>query len=159
MKRKFTIIAAVLAGGLWALNASSAHEGKVMHLPDSKDVIAMRHYLMENVGANAEELNKKLKAGDIAATKVNAQAIALHSTRVVELFPKGSTSPTSRAKDEIWQKWDEFVKSAEAMKTESDQLAVLIAEGKNDEVAGQAKKMFGSCKSCHDTFRKPEEKK
>ena len=136
-----------------------AHEGQVMHLPDSKDVIAMRHYLMENVGDNAKELDKKLKAGNLAAAKMNAQAIALHSTRVPELFPQGSTSTTSRAKDEIWQKWDEFVKGADTMKTEADQLAVTIAGGKADEVTTQAKKMFGACKSCHDGFRKPEEKK
>jgi len=159
MKRRLTIAALMVAGGLGALNVSSAHEGHVMQLPDSKDVIAMRHYLMENVGDNAKELDKKLKAGDIAAAKVNAQAIALHSTRVADLFPKGSTSATSRAKDEIWQKWDEFVKDADTLKTEADRLAVIIAEGKTDEVANQAKKMFGSCKSCHDGFRKPEEKK
>ena len=159
MKRIVTIAAVVVAGGLWALSASLAHEGQVMHLPDGKDVIALRHYLMENVGDNAKELDKKLKAGDIAAAKVNAQAIALHSTRVPELFPQGSTSATSRAKDEIWQKWDEFVKAAEAMKTESDQLTVTIAGGKAAEAATQAKKMFGACKSCHDGFRKPEEKK
>lgn len=158
MKRVLAIAAVVVAGGLWTLNGV-AHEGHSGHLPDSKDVIALRTYLMENVGDNAKELDKKLKAGDVAAAKVNAQAIALHSTRVAELFPQGSTSAKSRAKDEIWQKWDEFVKSADSMKTEADQLAVTIAGGKADEVAGQAKKMFGSCKSCHDNFRKPEEKK
>lgn len=159
MKRILAIAAVVVAGGLWALSGSSAHEGQVMHLPDGKDVIALRHYLMENVGDNAKELDKKLKAGNIAAAKMNAQAIALHSTRVPELFPQGSTSATSRAKDEIWQKWDEFVKSADTMKTEADQLAVTLAGGKADEATTQAKKMFGACKTCHDGFRKPEEKK
>jgi cytochrome c556 len=159
MKRTLAIAAIVIAGGLWMLGMSAAHEGHAKHIPDSKDVIALRAYLMENVGDNAKELDKKLKAGDIAAAKVNAQAIALHATRISELFPQGSTSAASRAKDEIWQKWDDFVKTANNMKTEADQLAVTIADGKADEVAGQAKKMFGACKSCHDSFRKPEEKK
>jgi cytochrome c556 len=159
MKRILAITAVVMAGGLWSLNSGTAHEGHSAHLPDGKDVIALRTYLMENVGDNAKELDKKLKAGNIADAKVNAQAIALHAMRVPDLFPQGSTSATSRAKDEIWQKWDEFVKAAGTMKTEADQLAVTIAGGKADEVGGQAKKMFGACKSCHDGFRKPEEKK
>jgi cytochrome c556 len=159
MKRTLAIAAIVVAGGFWTFNMSAAHEGHAKHLPDGKDVIALRAYLMENVGDNAKELDKKLKAGDIAAAKVNAQAIALHAMRVPELFPQGSTSATSRAKDEIWQKWDEFTKAADTMKTEADQLAVMITGGKGDEVANQAKKVFGACKSCHDSFRKPEEKK
>lgn len=159
MKRVLAIAAMIITGGIGTFNASGAHEGHAEHLPDAKDVIALRTYLMENVGDNAKELDKKLKAGDIAAAKVNAQAIALHAMRVPDLFPQGSTSATSRAKDEIWQKWDEFVKGSNTLKTEADQLAVTIAGGKADEVAGQAKKMFGACKSCHDNFRKPEEKK
>jgi cytochrome c556 len=158
MRKTLAIATVVVAGGLWALTSGLAHEGKPMRLPESKDVIGFRHYLMENVGDNAKELDKKVKAGDIAGAKVNAQAIALHSTRVPDLFPKGSTSETSRAKDEIWQKWDEFVKAADTMKTETDQLVMTIADGKADEVVNQLKKVFGSCKNCHDNFRKPEKK-
>jgi cytochrome c556 len=159
MKRVLAIAAIIVAGGVWAFSASLAHEGHAEHLPDAKDVIALRTYLMENVGDNAKELDKKVKAGDIAAAKVNAQAIALHAMRVPDLFPQGSSSATSRAKDEIWQKWDEFIKGADTLKTEADQLAVTITGGKADEVGNQLKKVFGSCKSCHDNFRKPEEKK
>lgn len=158
MKRTLIMAAVVVVGGLWAFTVSSAHEGHAKHLPDSKDVIAFRTYLMENIGDNAKEMNDKIKAGKIATAKVNAQAIALHATRIPELFPQGSTSETSKAKPEIWQKWDEFVKSADTLKTEADQLVVTIAEGKSDEVTTQLKKVFGACKSCHDTFRKPEKK-
>ena len=158
MKRTLAVAAVIVAGGLWTFSASVAHEGHPHHLPDSKDVIDFRAYLMENIGDNAKELNDKVKAGKFAAAKLNAQAITLHSTRIPELFPQGSTSATSKAKDEIWQKWDEFLKAANTLKTESDQLVVTIAEGKGDEVSAQTKKVFGACKSCHDNFRKPEKK-
>lgn len=159
MKRTLMIAAVAVVGGMLALNVSGAHEGHAKHLPDAKDVIALRAYMMENVGDNAKELDKKIKAGNIAAAKMNAQAIALHAMRIPGLFPQGSTSATSRAKDEIWQKWDDFVKDANALKTESDQLVVMIADGKTNEVTEQKKKMFGACKNCHDSFRKPEKKK
>ncbi len=159
MKRVLVGMALVVAGGLGMVSFSGAHDGKPMPLPDTKDVIAMRHYLMENVGDNMKEMGEKLKAGKIAEAKVNAQAITLHSLRVVELFPKGSTSETSKAKEEIWQKWDEFVKSTDTLKTEADRLVMAIGGGKADEVGAQMKKVGGSCKGCHDSFRKPDEKK
>jgi cytochrome c556 len=158
MRRISYFAAALIAGGLWYLNPILAHEDHPKHLPDGKDAIAFRAYLMENIGDNAKELNDKLKAGQHAAVKVNAQAIALHATRIPDLFPKGSTSETSKAKEEIWQKWDEFVKSAETLRSEADQLAVTAADGKVDTVGAQAKKVFGACKGCHDNFRKPEKK-
>src|SRR5262245_50978168 len=158
MRRIVYFAAVLVAGGLWYLVPSWAHEGHPKHIPDGKDPIAFRNYLMENVGDNAKEINDKLKAGKPAAVKVNAQAIALHATRIPELFPKGSTSETSKAKEEIWQKWDDFIKSADALRTEADQLAVTAADGKAQAVGAQAKKVFGACKGCHDNFRKPEKK-
>jgi cytochrome c556 len=158
MKRVLTVVVVMLVGGFWTFSMSAAHEGHPKHLPDSKDVIALRAYLMENVGDNAKEMNDKVKAGKIAAAKVNAQAITLHSMRIPELFPQGSTSETSKAKPEIWQKWDEFVKAADTLKAEGDQLVVTLAEGKADAVTAQMKKVFGACKNCHDNFRKPEKK-
>lgn len=159
MKHGVAVMALVVAGGLGMFSLSGAHDGHSKHLPDTKDVIALRNYLMENVGANAKEMGEKIKAGKIEAAKVNAQAITLHSLRIPELFPPGSMSETSKAKEEIWQKWDEFVKSAETLKTEADQLVVTIGGGKPDEVAAQMKKVGGACKGCHDSFRKPEKKK
>jgi len=159
MKRTAYFTAVLVAGGLWYLAPGLAREGHPKHLPaDGKDPVAFRAYLMENIGDNAKELNDKLKAGKPAAVKVNAQAIALHATRIPELFPQGSTSETSKAKAEIWQKWDEFVKSAETLRSEADQLAVTAADGQAEAVGAQAKKVFGACKGCHDNFRKPEKK-
>lgn len=158
MKRVLAAVALMVVGGLGTVSLSGAHDGHAKQLPDTKDVIALRNYLMENVGDNMKEMGEKVKAGKIAEAKVNAQAITLHSLRIVELFPQGSVSETSKAKEEIWQKWDEFVKSADTLKTEADRLVVTIGGGKADEVGAQMKKVGGSCKGCHDSFRKPEKK-
>lgn len=156
MKRRLMYVGAVLAAGWVCTTASDAHEDHSKKLPDVKDVIAFRTYLMENIGDNAKEMNDKVKAGKIKQAKVNAQAIALHSLRITDLFPQGSTSETSRAKAEIWQKWDEFVKSAETFRGEVDQFAVVVGEGKAAEAKEQIKKVFAGCKSCHDSFRTPD---
>jgi cytochrome c556 len=158
MKRHMSTVAVLtIAGGLY-FSLSLAHEDHPQRLPDHKDPIAFRAYLMENIGDNAKELNDKIKAGKPATLKVNAQAIALLATRIPELFPKGSLSDQSRAKEDIWQNWDQFVKSAEELKAQADELAFVSHNGKADAVGAQLKKVMGTCKSCHDSFRQPEKK-
>ncbi len=154
MKRIVLTVGTILVVG-W-LGVSIAHEHHAKHLPDGKDVIAFRTYLMENIGDNAKELNDKIKAGKIKEAKVNAQAIALHATRITEFFPKGSTSETSRAKDEIWQKWDDFVKASDEFRVNVDALGVAAGDNNAEEAKAQLKKVFASCKSCHTSFRKPD---
>jgi cytochrome c556 len=154
MKRRGLTVGIIVVVG-W-LGVSIAHEQHAKHLPDSKDVIAFRTYLMENIGDNAKEINDKIKAGKIKDAKVNAQAIALHSTRVTEFFPKGSTSETSRAKDEIWQKWDDFVKASDEFRVNVDALGAAAADNNTEEAKAQLKKVLASCKSCHTSFRKPD---
>ena len=153
MKRRVLTVGIIVVVG-W-LGVSIAHEQHAKHLPDSKDVIAFRTYLMENIGDNAKEINDKIKAGKIKDAKVNAHAIALHSTRVTEFFPKGSTSETSRAKDEIWQKWDDFVKTSDEFRVNVDALGAAAADNNAEEAKAQLKKVLASCKSCHTSFRKP----
>ena len=119
--------------------------------------VAFRTYLMENIGANAKEMKGKIDAGQLEEAKMNAVAIALHSTRIADLFPEGSTSDASRAKAEIWQDWEAFLASATELSTEADALAVAAGENNADSVKEHMQKMFGTCKGCHDQFRKPEE--
>ena len=75
---------------------------------------------------------------------------------MLALFPKGSTDPKSRAKDEIWANWDKFEGLMKELEAKAGELAAAAAN--KGDVRAASKAMFGNCKSCHDDFRKPEEK-
>jgi len=77
----------------------------------------------KNFSDDAKEMKAKLNSGRVAEMAVNAQALALHSTRIPELFREGSKSGKSRAKEQIKQNWDDFLKAGEVLRTEVDQLA------------------------------------
>ncbi len=157
MKR--SVLIGVLSVGLGLAGGRClAHQDHPEHMPEPDDVIAFRHYLMENVGANAKELKKKIDAGELENAVVNAQTLAIHSTRVTSLFPPGSVSDSSRAEDTIWEQWEQFVEASHALGTAADQLAVSLGGKQTNQVGGQLKAVFGTCKGCHDRFRKPEEK-
>ena len=152
----FALVAVAVAFGAQWSGAHGEEHGHSVSNPD--DPIAVRMYLMENVGANAKALKGKLDAGKIKDAALNAQAIALHATQIPVLFPEGSASETSRALPEIWQKWDDFVKSSHALRDTAQALGHAAAEDKADEAKAKLGEVFGACKGCHDSFRKPEEK-
>ncbi len=156
--RGVLISVSVMAGGLHSLGGLSfGHENHPTQMPDPQQTVAFRTYLMENVGANAKEMKGKIDAGKLEEAKMNAAAIALHSTRIAALFPEGSSGDSSRAKEEIWQNWDAFLASATELGTEANALTVAAGENNATSVKEHMQKMFGTCKSCHDQFRKPEE--
>jgi cytochrome c556 len=111
---------------------------------------------MEDMGKQAKALNAALKAGDTAGVAAPAEAMAQLAARIVKLFPEGSTNPKSRAKPEIWQKFDRFEALANDLETSTRALAVASKAG--FDVQALAAKVMRTCKSCHDTFRKPKKK-
>ena len=157
MVRMALVSASVVVSCLHSVGGLSfGHENHPSHMPEPQDAMSFRFYLMENIGANAKEMKGKIDAGKLKEAKMNAAAIAIHATRIAGLFPEGSSSDSSRAKAEIWQKWDAFLASANELSTEADALAVAAGENKAAAVKEHMQKVFGTCKGCHDQFRKPE---
>jgi cytochrome c556 len=122
----------------------------------SGDVVADRQALMKNVGANWQDIQNKAKAGNIEAIAVNADTLAMNAKHIPSLFPEGSLTDKSKAKPEIWQKWDEFEKAARNLETQSAALREA-ARAKNNTQVETMLKDFGrtACGTCHTPFRVP----
>src|ERR1044071_8310923 len=74
-----------------------------------EDAIQKRRILMEkNNDAVVKALSNAVKENNFAEIQVKVKGIMENMDQVPELFPPGSLSEKSRAKAEIWQKWDEF---------------------------------------------------
>jgi cytochrome c556 len=141
----FSALAVLLAVGL------AAAQGPGMA---SQDPIANRQRLMKLIGASWADIQAKMKAGNIDAVAVNAETIAVSIGHVPAFFPKDSLSPQSKAKPEIWQKWDEFANTAK----NTEALAVALRDksrAKDKDAVEAAVKEFGAkaCGSCHTPFR------
>jgi cytochrome c556 len=139
-------VALTAAAGLWA------HE-KGEELPPGP--IRDRHERMEAIGDLAKKINDALKHGENDVVAENAAAIAEKAKNIAALFPEGSVHPNSRAKPEIWQHWEKFERLAEQLPENAAALAAAARGG--GDVSAASKKLFGTCKSCHDEFRQPED--
>lgn len=111
--------------------------------------------LMEEIGAAAKKINEAVKAGDNAAAIAPAEEIARLAPKFPTLFPEGSTDPNARAKKTIWTNPDEFEAYNEYMAKYATAIATAARDGGNVKAA--TKKMFKSCKTCHQKYRIPDD--
>ena len=123
------------------------------------DEIAKRQKLMKSNNKASKAIKKAAKKNDFATIEAKAKEIAANMDKVPDLFPKGSTSEKSRAKAEIWEKWDTFNEKRLALKTAANDLANAAKLNDREKVTSIIKGFGRKCGSCHRSFRKKKKKK
>lgn len=117
------------------------------------DVIEKRQKLMKSNIAAAKAIKAAVGKKDYATVETKAKDIMGNMDRVLDLFPKGSTGPKSRAKAEIWEKWDDFSKNPAKVKEAAQELAEAAANKNDAEMGAKFKALGGACNDCHNAFR------
>ena len=153
--RRILMGMALFCGGAVLCSLSAVADDHEHHKKLPAGPIHDRHELMEEIGRHAKKIGEANKKGDKKAIVPEAEAIATKAQKVTALFPPGSTHPNSRAKPEIWKDWAKFETDAAAMQKAAANLAQVAAAGGDTGAAG--KQLFDNCKSCHDSFRVPED--
>jgi len=69
-------------------------------------------------------------------------------------FVDGSDKGDTRAKPEIWSDKAKFAAASEKMQGEMTKLATVAKGGNIDAIKAQVGAAGGTCKACHDDFRK-----
>lgn len=126
------------------------------HVFAQETEIQKRRILMEtNNDAVVKSLSKAVKEGNFAEIPLKTKEIMDNMDKVLELFPKGSLSEKSRAKAEIWEKWDEFSKEPGKVKKAAQALGDAAKAKDEAEVNAKLKALGDACASCHNSFRAP----
>ncbi|MGD9538057.1 MAG: cytochrome c [Alphaproteobacteria bacterium] len=149
-------LAALAAGAVLAAGAL----GGPAQADDAKNVIAYRQNVMKGIAAHITQIAMVAK-GEVSFTDQvagNARAIAGAAGGIPAVFPEGSgeaPGAETAAQPAIWQQWDKFTASAQALQTEATKLAE-IAEGGGDAAAigAQLGELGKTCGGCHEPFRK-----
>lgn len=125
-----------------------------------EDVFKKRKAFMESLYDSLKAIKKGVAQKDYATIEVKAKDIMGSMDKVVDHFPKGSISEKSKAKAEIWEKWDEFSKIPVKVKDVAGGLAKAAAAKDEDQVQVQFKALgaespfrSGACAECHKAFR------
>ena len=126
--------------------AAQAHEG-------ATGIVKQRMDAMSDMAKRAKAISKRLRAGrDLAAVKDDAAILEKLAGEIAALFPAGSLSKHSEAREGIWQNWPDFTAKADALAIEAAKLAAIAP----DNVAAlrqQMKAVANTCGACHEDYR------
>lgn len=117
------------------------------------DVIEKRQKLMKSNSDAAKAIKGAMESKDYATIEAKAKDIMGNGDKILDLFPKGSTQGKTKAKPEIWEKWEEFSKNPAKVKKAASELADA-AKAKDDEaITVKVKALGDACGACHKAFR------
>ncbi|MDP2601721.1 MAG: cytochrome c [Deltaproteobacteria bacterium] len=125
-----------------------------------EDVLKKRKDFMTARYDELKAIKRAVEEKDYATISLRAKDIMGAMDKAVNHFPKGSFSEKSRAKAEIWEKWDQFSKIP--LKVKDVASALANAAGAKDEAGVQAQFKAlgpespfrsGACYECHKDFR------
>ncbi|MCE8539566.1 cytochrome c [Ruegeria pomeroyi] len=135
---------------LFAASAALAHSGV------SNPAVKARMHAMMQIADNTKILGAMAKGEapfDADEARAAAAAIAAHAASVPTLFMAEEHDPKSEALPAIWQDFDTFGQRSEALTLAAAEAAGTI-ETEADLKPALAR-IGGTCKSCHQDFRKP----
>jgi cytochrome c556 len=129
-------------------------------------VVEKRKAFMDAQYDSLKAIKKAVEQKDYATIEAKAKDIMGSMDKVVDYFPKGSITEKSRAKPEIWERWDEFRKLPPKVKDVAGALAKAAAAKDEAQVQAQFQALgpespfrSGACFECHKEFRAPPAKK
>ena len=117
------------------------------------DVIEKRQAAMKRNSADAKAIKAAIESKNYDTVEVKAKEIMGTAEKIPSLFPKGSTQGKTKAKPEIWEKNDDFVKHAKALGKSAGELAAAAKAGNDADVGIKVKAIGEACNSCHKQFR------
>ena len=117
------------------------------------EVIEKRQDAMKGNSANAKAIKAGVESKDYATVEAKAKDIMGTADKIPSLFPKGSTTGKTKAKPEIWEKPDDFAKSAKNLSKAASELAAAAKSGDDAAVGTKVKALGDACGACHKQFR------
>lgn len=127
-----------------------------------EDMYNQRKKFMDADYDDLKAIKKAVEQKDYPTVEIKAREIMGSMDKLVDYFPKGVQSEKSRAKLEIWQRWDEFSNLPTKVKDTAGALAKAAAAKDDAAVQAQFKALgpdspfrSGACFECHKEFRRP----
>jgi cytochrome c556 len=128
---------------------------------DERAVIEARQSALRDIGSAFKSINDELKKSAPALAKIRERALKIEqlAQHQARWFPEGTGQDAgviNAAKDEIWERPDEFAAAQQAMAAEIGKL-VQVANGTDvGAIKKQAQALGRTCKGCHDKFREED---
>ena len=146
-------LAMMVATSVAAHDETSDHSHASVEPAADASIVEKRVHRFKQSGAAIQSVFKEhLGNDDFAAIAEAATLMADWADVMPDYFPAGSTSPGAR--DDIWADFDDFKsKAADNAKAARDLQQLALAGTDKSAIAAAAKKLGGTCKACHQSYR------
>jgi cytochrome c556 len=136
---------------LLSLSFAWAHGG-------ATGIVKVRMDSMKSIGAEMKKMAQMIQGKstfDAKVGAVSAREISGHGEKVPQLFPKNSNPNPSEALNAIWENWQDFESQGRQLVAAAEALAAKFEKAETaKEVSSEFRVLAGTCKSCHQTYRK-----
>ena len=146
-------LAMMVATSVAAHDETSDHSHASVEPAADASIVEKRVHRFKQSGAAIQSVFKEhLGNDDFAAIAEAATLMAGWADVMPDYFPAGSTSPGAR--DDIWADFDDFKsKAADNANAARDLQQLALAGTDKSAIAAAAKKLGGTCKACHQSYR------
>ena len=113
----------------------------------------VRQKLMKDNGAALKAIKAAAVTRDYATIETKTKEIMQNGDKVLALFRSGRGAEKTKAKPEIWEKWDDFSKNPGNVKKAARELADAAKARDDGSIRVKVKNLSDACAACHTTFR------
>lgn len=132
-------------------------QGAAAQQEDTPAIVSLRRALMVSNQQHVRAL-RDLLSGDLNLplhVLRHAAAMEGNGQMLSQLFPEGSTHPTSRATDQIWDDEEGFTARVQAFADATMNLNRTAQRGFNDQTLEALGAVQSMCAACHQAYRGP----
>lgn len=120
------------------------------------DIVKGRQASMRMSGALLGSMKGAIDRGDdVKGLAFGARSLASWAAAIPGMFPAGTDVPPSGALPSVWTDAPGFAAKAAAYQTAATKLAEAAGAGDKAAFAAAFDEVRGTCKGCHDGFKKP----
>ena len=132
---------------------SALHAGE----PAAEELIKYRQAVMSSIGSHMGAASSILRS-QVSYQHLPQQVSALVAMLGIasDVFPAASASGETEALPVIWEQPDAFAKAMNTAQTAARELEGAMAGGDPAAIGAAFRNLGGSCRGCHDDFRKPQ---
>lgn len=124
------------------------------------DTVRSRIASYRELGAAFKAVNDGLRGSEVQTVLIAQSARQIRNAARAQytFFPAGTGAEAgvrTHAKPDIWAKPAQFRAAQDAFARAADSFSAAVNSGNVATIRAEARKLGGTCKGCHDTFRTP----
>ncbi len=117
------------------------------------EAIEARQAAMKLIKESMAEVKDAMNSDNYTAAADSARKLLDNARTVTKLFPAGSYEGDTRAKEKIWENFEDFTQRQQKLIADSETLVTAAESKDTKQLKAAFKQTAKNCKGCHMNYR------